>query len=93
MSPLSNEAEFHTDEAFKAEKTVVREHERKNRSGSVRDVAPKNIKVEKVCHELPEEERVCPKCGDIMAPIGTEAVETMELISTRAVIHRDVYCL
>ena len=63
MSLLFNEAEFHVDAATKAEKTVVREHERKKRSGSVRDVVPKNITVEEVRHELPEEERVCPQCG------------------------------
>ena len=91
MSLLFNEAEFHIDEAAKAEKSVVREHERKKRSGSVRDVVPKNITVEEVRHELPEEERVCPQCGNIMEPIGTEAVETLELIPARAVIHRDVY--
>ena len=91
MSLLFNEAEFHADEAARPEKTVVREHERKKRSGSVRDVVPKNITVEEVRHELPEEERVCPQCGDIMEPIGTEAVETLELIPARAVIHRDVY--
>ena len=90
MSLLFNEAEFHADEAVKAEKTVVREHERKKRSGSVRDVVPKNITVEEVRHELPEEERVCPQCGEIMEPIGTEAVETLELIPARAVIHRDL---
>ena len=43
MSLLFNEAEFHADEAAKPEKSVVREHERKKRSGSVRDVVPKNI--------------------------------------------------
>ena len=91
MSLLFNEAEFHADEAVKAEKTVVREHKGKKRSGSVRDIVPKNITVEEVRHELPEEERVCPQCGDIMEPIGTEAVETLELIPARAVIHRDVY--
>ena len=90
-SLLFNEAEFHADEAVKAEKTVVREHERKKRSGSVRDVVPKNITAEEVRRELPEEERVCPQCGDIMEPIGTEAAETPELIPAGAVIHRDVY--
>ena len=91
MSLLFNEAEFHADEAVKPEKTVVREHERKKRSGSVRDVVPKNITVEEVRHELPEEERVCPQCGDIMEPIGTEAAETPELIPAGAVVRRDVY--
>ena len=91
MSLLFNEAEFHADAAAKPEKSVVREHERKKRSGSVRDVVPKNITVEEVRRELPEEERVCPQCGDIMEPIGTEAVETPELIPAGAVSHRDVY--
>ena len=91
MSLLFNEAEFHADKAKKAEKVVVREHERKKRSGSVRDIVPKNITVEEVRHELPEEERQCPKCGEMMEPIGTEVVETLELIPARAVLHRDVY--
>ena len=52
---------------------------------------PQNIAVEEVRRELPEEERVCPQCGDIMEPIGTEAVETLKLIPARAVIHRNVY--
>ena len=75
MGLLFNEAEFHAYEAVKAQKTVVREHERKKRSGSVRDVVPKNIAAEEVRRELPEEERVCPQCGDITEPIGTETPE------------------
>ena len=78
MGLLFNEAEFHADEATRPEKAVVREHERKKRSGSVRDVVPKNITAEEVRRELPEEERVCPQCGDITEPIGTEAAETPE---------------
>ena len=52
---------------------------------------PKNIEVEEVRHELPEEERQCPNCGEVMAAIGTEVVETLELIPARAVLHRDIY--
>ena len=62
MSLLFNEAEFHADEAVKAEKTVVREHERKKRSGSVRDIVPKNITVEEVRHELPELKKIEMVC-------------------------------
>ena len=58
---------------------------------NVRDIVPENITVEEVRHELSEEERVCPKCGNVMEPIGTEVVETLELIPAKAVIHRDVY--
>ena len=97
LSFLFNEAEYHADETeaeetAKEETVVVRSHERKKkRSGSVRDVVPENIEVEEVRHELPEEERVCPKCGTVMEPIGTKVVETLELIPARAVLHRDVY--
>ena len=73
------------------EKTEVRAHTRKKRSGSVRDVVPDNIEVEEVRHELPEEERVCPECGETMQPIGTEVRETLKLIPAKAVLHRDIY--
>ena len=94
MSFLFNEAEAtaETEEEKQPEKeTVVRAHRRKKRSGSVRDVVPANIEVEEETHELPEEERVCPECGETMQPIGTEIRETLKLIPAKAVLHRDIY--
>ena len=93
---LFNEAEVQADQSTsdqgeKGKEHVVREHTRKVRSGSLRDIVPDNIAVEEVRHELSEAERQCPKCGETMEPIGTEVVETLELIPARAVIHRDVY--
>ena len=91
MSLLFNEPEATLPQTEKEEGTTVRSHKRKKRSGSLRDITPDNITVEEVRHELSEEERLCPKCGDVMAEIGTEAVETLELIPAKAVIHRDIY--
>ena len=94
MSFLFNEAEStaNAEEREPREReTVVRAHTRKKRSGSVRDVVPKNIEVEEEKHELPEEERVCPECGETMQPIGTEVRETLKLIPAKAVLRRDIY--
>ena len=94
MSFLFNEAESTADAEEKEQqeqKTVVRAHTRKKRSGSVRDVVPDDIEVEEVRHELPEEERVCPECGETMQPIGTETKETLVLIPAKAVLRRDIY--
>ena len=93
LSLLFNEAEVTAvvEEKEPEEKPEVRAHARKKRSGSVRDVVPDNIEVEEVRHELPEEERVCPECGETMQPIGTKVRETLKLIPARAVLHRDIY--
>ena len=92
MSLLFNEAEVLAAAQPETVKTsVIRAHTRKRRSGSLRDIVPENITVEEVRHELPAEKRQCPKCGEIMEEIGIEAVETLELIPAKAVIHRDVY--
>ena len=94
MSFLFNEAEAEVpvvEEEQSEKKTEVRGYTRKKRSGSVRDVVPANIEVEEETHELPEEERVCPECGETMQPIGTEVRETLKLIPAKAVLHRDIY--
>ena len=91
MSLLFNEAEVLSEQPGSEKTSVIRAHTRKRRSGSLRDIVPENITVEVVRHELPEEERQCPNCGETMEEIGIEAVETLELIPARAVIHRDEY--
>ena len=91
MSLLFNEPEATLPQVEEEKGTTVRAHTRKKRSGSLRDITPDNITVDEVRHELSEEERQCPKCGNVMVEIGTEAVETLEFIPARAIIHRDVY--
>ena len=90
MSLLFNEAEAYTAPPGPQKTTQVAAHTRKQ-SGSVKDVAPDNIPVEVVEHRLPEEEQVCPQCGERMREIGTEVRETLKLIPAKAILRRDVY--
>lgn len=59
MSLLFNEAEAYAHMEQKTE-TTVKEHTRRKNSGSVQDVIPKDILVEEIIHELPEDQRMCP---------------------------------
>lgn len=59
MSLLFNEAEAYAHMEQKTE-TTVKEHTRRKNSGSVQDVIPKDIPVEVIIHELPEDQRMCP---------------------------------
>ena len=95
LSFLFNEAEACAEEAeAKAEEEApaveVRSHTRR-KSGNVRDILPKDIEVVETRHTLPEDERICPQCGETMQEIGTEVRETLELIPAKAVLHRDIY--
>ena len=77
MSLLFNEVEAYTAPPGPQKTTQVAAHTRKQ-SGSVKDAVPDNIPVEVVEHRLPEEERVCPQCGERMREIGTEVRETLK---------------
>ena len=94
MSLLFDEAEV-TSAIEKAKEksapvTEVKAHQRK-KSGSVKDVVPKNLPVEVVEHSLSKEETVCPQCGDRMAVIGKEVRETLVFKPAEAYIRQDVY--
>ena len=92
LSLLFNEAEVCASEEKETEAPVVevRPHTRK-KSGSVRDIVPKDIPVKVVEHSLPEEERVCPECGEEMAVIGKEIRETLVFQPAQAYLKQDVY--
>ena len=90
MSLLFNEAEAYTAPPGPQKTTQVPAHTRKQ-SGSVKDAVPDNIPVEVVEHRLPEEERVCPQCGERMREIGTGVRETLKLIPAKAILRKDVY--
>ena len=95
LSLLFNEAEACLEEECREEVSVpvveVRSHSRKRKSGNVRDILPADTEVVEVEHTLPEGERTCPECGEVMEAIGTEVRETLELIPAKAVLHRDIY--
>ena len=90
MSLLFNEVEAYVAPPGPQKTAQVAAHTRKQ-SGRVKDVAPDNIPVEVVEHRLPEEDRVCPQCGERMREIGTEVWETLKLIPAKAILRRDVY--
>ena len=68
LSFLFNEAEVYVDEETATEKAPVevRSHTRKKKSGSARDILPENTEVVEVEHILPENDRLCPQCGEAM---------------------------
>lgn len=99
LSLLFNEAEVYADGA-KEQANVQTEtepaeikvsaHTRK-KSGSVKDVVPKDIPVEVVEHRLTEEKLACPQCGKTMAVIGKEVRESLVLKPAEMILRRDVY--
>ena len=93
LSFLFNEAEVYADEETAPEKTAVevRSHTRQKKSGSARDILPENTEVVEVEHILPENERLCPQCGEAMQPIGTEVQETLQIIPPKVILHLDIY--
>jgi len=76
MDEVFNEAE-HTASQEEAEepKTQVKAHTRKPKR-SLTAMVPEGLPVEEVVHELPENERQCPECGELMPEIGKEVVRT-----------------
>ena len=93
LSFLFNEAEVYEDQsaAQKEETVPVAAHERKRRSGSVKDVLPENVPVDVVEHHLPEEERICNECGTVMQEIGKEVRRTLQIIPAQVRIREDWY--
>ena len=95
LSLLFNEAELYAAEVEEQKEedapvVEVRPHTRK-KSGSVKDVVPKDIPVQVVEHRIPEEELVCPQCGDEMTVIGKEIRESLVFKQAEAYLRQDVY--
>ena len=93
LSLLFDEAEIYAAESSEAEEPAieVRAHTRNRKSGNARDILPENVEVVEVEHTLPEEERLCPQCGEVMEPIGTEVREKIQIIPAKVILHRDIY--
>ena len=73
---LFNEAEKESDgkDPAKEQKTVVKEHSRKQKRS--REELSETLPVEEVVVSLPEEERKCDVCGADMALVGKEYVHS-----------------
>ena len=90
ISLLFNEAELIEDIDEKPAETTVKEHTRKKKTGCF-DKLPENIETYTVEHELSEEQRKCPECGEEMEVIGKKVTKHLEIIPAKAVIREDVY--
>lgn len=87
---IFNEAEAAADlTAPEPELTKVKEHFRK-RTRLTTDKLPEDLPVEVIEHELPEDKRICPDCGDILHTMGKETREELKIIPAKAVIIRHV---
>ena len=87
-----NEAEATDAESLVPEQagTKVRAYTRKRRCGSIEDVIPEGLPVEKVEHRLSEEERVCPECGEVIEEIGKEVRRTLKIVPPQYSIIEDI---
>ena len=90
ISLLFNEAELIEDIDEKPVETTVKEHTRKKKKGCF-DKLPENIETYTVKHELNEEERKCPECGEEMEVIGKKITKHLEMIPAQIRIREDVY--
>lgn len=87
---LFDEAEVYADpKKPEPEITEVKAHHRKKAAES-KERLPEDIPVEIVEHTLPEEERICPECGEILRVIGKTERDTLVIIPATASIRRDV---
>lgn len=87
---LFDEAEVSADERAKEPQiSEVRAHHRKKAELS-QGKLPEDLPVEIVEHTLPDEEQVCPACGDKLHVIGKNVREILKLIPAQAVIERHI---
>ena len=83
---LFDEAETTASPAFAEPELVeIEKHYRKAKRASG-DRLPENIPVEVVEHELPADERDCPKCGDPLHTMGRETRREMKIIPAQVKI-------
>ena len=87
---LFNEAE-QTSDLADPEPTIteVKAHSRK-KARLTTDKLPKDLPVETVVHELPEDKRVCSACGNPLHKMGEDIREELKIIPAKAVIVRHV---
>ena len=60
-------------------------YKRRKRTGK-REEDLTGLPVERIDYELPEEERVCPECGETMRDIGTDVRRDLKLIPAQVVV-------
>ena len=93
LSLLFHEAEVYADQGAKEDDSGVAFAARKRHKKHeyTLDELPENEPVEVVEHRLPEEELVCPECGNPMTEIGKEVRRRLKLVPAAAVVVEDWY--
>ena len=89
---LFNEIEDGSEEENKPEKAIaettkIKSHTRKKRG---RKPLPKHIDREEVIHDLNEEEKACPCCGEERPVIGELTSEELDIIPPRMIVHKHI---
>lgn len=83
---IFNETELFADATVaEPELAEVEKHYRK-RTRLTNDRLPENLPVETVVHTLPEEEQICPDCGNPLHVMGHEAWRGLKIIPAQVVI-------
>ena len=89
---LFDEPEVHANmELPEPEITEVVAHTRKKRPKDMKEHLPEDVPTVVVEHGLPEAERICAICGEVMQAIGKEVRETLVVIPAQVQIRQDVY--
>lgn len=86
---LFNEAEIFAAPASEPELVEVEKHYRK-RTRLTTDKLPDDLPVEVVEHELPEDERVCPDCGNELHTMGRDSRRELVIIPAQVKIREHV---
>lgn len=83
------EERFEYPEGIEEQTAIVKEHVRRTRL--MTDKLPPDMPVEEVVHEIPEAERVCPKCDGKLHRIGQEIIrDELKVVPAKAVIVRHI---
>lgn len=86
LSLLFNEAEVWTEpKTPEPELCEVEKHYRKKARQGI-DRLPPDLPVETVEHVLPEDEQICPDCGNALHVMGRETRRELKLVPAKAVI-------
>ena len=93
LSLLFNEAEVYADQGAQEDdsRVVVASHKRHKKHEYTLDELPEDVPVEVVEHRLPEEELICPECGETMTEIGKDVRRRLKLEPAKVVVVEDWY--
>jgi transposase len=81
---MFNEAEDQADISLPEPTYEIITYQRKKRIGKQKeDLA--GLPVERIDYELPETERICPECGDLMRDIGVTVRNELEIIPAKVI--------